>query len=208
MITHFDRDNLVKNLPDAYRKTPDSNNAKILEIEHDAMDVLREAVAGIADSLDLDKAYGKTLDLYGEMIGQDRGEATDEQYRVLIRSKIVRAYADADHNSIINAICATFGCDPAEVLLTESGEPGVVLIEGLPVGKINKSNIGINTAIKIIFALMPAGVQLEALDFSGTFAFGTTAIEHDPEHGFGNIEQTTGGYFGLVSDGTGDALPV
>ena len=44
----------VKNLPDAYRKPPDSNNAKILEIEHDAMRKLRTAISEVDASLDID----------------------------------------------------------------------------------------------------------------------------------------------------------
>ena len=68
MITHFNRENYAKNLPDAYAKAEGSNNAKLLKIEKDAVDLLREAIAAISESLDLDKATGKTLDLYGEMV--------------------------------------------------------------------------------------------------------------------------------------------
>lgn len=208
MIAHFNRDHPVKNLPDAYKKTPDSNNAKLLEIEKDALNLLRDATSAVYDSLDIDKATGKALDLFGDMFGQQRGASTDEQYRILIKNRIVRNFANADHTSIVNAICATFNCEPSEVLLTESDEPCTVRLEGLPIHKLNESNIDIGTALQIVVGLLPAGVRMEAVSFSGTFEFSDIDLVYDEAAGFGDIEQTIGGYFGLVSDGNGSNLPV
>lgn len=208
MITRFNGEKLAKNLPDAYRKDNGSNNAKILEIEHDASSVLREAVQGIADSLDINKAYGKTLDLYGELLGQRRGIATDEQYRVLLKNKIQRNFTNADMNSIIRAICTTFDCNPTELLLYEP-EPCVVSIEGLPIHKLAESNIDINTAIAIVTELLPAGILVEAVSFAGTFEFsGDAELVYDEQKGFGDIEQTIGGTLGLVADSDSGLLPV
>lgn len=208
MVTRFNRDHPAKNLPDAYCKHPESNNAKILEVERCAVSSLREATRAIYDSLDISAAYGRTLDLYGEMLGQQRGAATDEQYRVLIKSRIARNLSGADHASIIHAICATFGCEPTDVLLAELDTPCKVELEGLPISQLNASNIDINTAVQIITSLMPAGVFVEALSFSGTFEFGTESMEYDESAGFADEEQTMGGYLGLVSDGSGSNLPV
>lgn len=208
MITEFNRENYVKNLPDAFRKAEDSNNRKILEIEKSASDALRMALSAIFDSLDIEKATGKTLELYGAMIGQERGEATDEQYRVMMKARISRNLADADHSSVINAICATFGCDPSEVLLVETETPCTVRVENLPFEKLNSSNIDVETAIQIIKGLMPAGVLVESLNFSGTFEFGGTELEYDEEKGFGNVDQTIGGYLGLLSVSKTGSLPV
>lgn len=208
MITQFNRDNYAKNLPDAFRKTKESNNAKILEIEKSALDKLRETISAVYDSLDIDKATGKSLDLFGDMVGQNRGTATDEQYRAMIKSKICRNLANADHNSIINAICVVFSCEPSDVLLVEAEEPCVVTLEKVPYAALAASNIDSVTATKIIAGLMPAGVRLESLNFAGTFEFAATATEYDAEKGFGNIEQTIGGYLGLLSDSEGTDLPV
>jgi len=208
MITRFDREQPVKNLPDAYAKGRDSNNAKLLEIDKLALDDLRAAVNAIADSLDIDKATGKTLDLYGDMFGQPRGAATDEQYRILIKNRVIRNMASADHTSIVNAICTTFDCDPSEVLLTELDEACRVNVEGLPISKLNESNIDLNTAVQIVAGLMPAGVFVEAMEFTGTFEFGGTELEYDVEKGFGNEDQTIGGDFGLRADSHGSNLPV
>lgn len=209
MNTQFNREKPERNLPDAYSKKQDSNNARILAIEKYTVDGLRAAVSAIDDSLDIDKAYGKTLELYGEMVGQARGVATDEQLRVLIKNRIIRNASNADYNSIVRAICATFDCDPSEVLLKELDEPCKVTLEGLPISKLNECNIDVNTAVQIVNSLLPAGVYMEAVSFSGTFEFsGGTDLVYDPEAGFADEAQTIGGYFGLISDSAGSNLPV
>ena len=208
MITHFNSDDLAKNLPDSYKKNAESNNAKILEIEKGALDSIRQSTQEIYDALDIEKAYGKTLDLYGEMLGQRRGAATDEQLRILIKNRILRSFANGDHTSVVNAICMTFGCDPSDVLLTELDEPCKVTLEGLPFSILNERNIDIKTAVRIINGLMPAGIYMEAMSFSGTFEFSGAELVYDETAGFSNEEQTIGGYFGLLSDGAESNLPV
>ena len=208
MITEFNRDNPVKNLPDAYSKSADSNNAKILQIEKTAQDGLIESIAVVSDSLDIDKATGHTLDLYGEMIGQNRGRATDEQYRVLLKAQIVRNLTNADFNGIINAICATFGCEPSEVLLVEVEGSTAVRIDNLPFEALNNSNIEYDTAVQIIEKLMPVGVTLESLNFSGTFEFGNTDMEYDDAKGFADVAQTIGGYLGGLPSSNKNPLPI
>lgn len=207
MIKRFNRENHVKNLPDAYKKTPTSNNAKLLDMEKFITDLLREEVKAVCDSLDIELATGATLDLYGEMLGQDRGAATDEQYRALIKSRIIRNLSGADHNSIVNAICITFGCNPSDILLTETDEKCEVTLEGIPFDAINRINIDANTAVQIIKTLMPAGVSFKSLSFHGTFEFGSTDMEYDENKGFANLEQTIGGTLGFAPD-AGVSLPV
>lgn len=209
MITQFDRKRLVNNLPDAYSKDEGSNNAKILEIEKRTLDELRESVGALYECLEIEKAYGRTLDLYGEMFGQARGISTDEQYRVLIKNRIVRNFANADFNSIVNAIAMTFGSDPADIVLKELDEPCKVTLEGLPISQLNASNIDITTAVQIVNGLIPVGVHMDSVSFSGTFEFsGGTEMVYSEEAGFADEGQTIGGYLGLVSDGSGSNLPV
>ena len=207
MITRFNSENHAMNLPDAYAKAPDSNNAKLLAVEKSETDRLRAEIAAIYDSLDINLATGKTLDLYGEMLGQERGAATDEQYRALLKSRIIRNLSGADHNSIVNAICITFDCDPADVLLTETDGECEATLEGIPYAAINRINIDVAAATQIIKMLLPAGVKFTILSFSGTFEFGGTEMEYDEGKGFANVAQTIGGTLGYVPD-DGKVLPV
>lgn len=208
MITKYNRDNPVKNLPDAYNKGVNSNNAKLIAVEKHALDALRRTIQDVYDSIDLDNATGATLDMYGEIFGQRRGGATDEQYRMLIRAKIVRNHANGDHNSIVRAICATFGCEPSDLLLTEPDTPCHVILETLPFDALNRSNIDANTAVKIIRSLIPAGVTIDSMNFSGTFELGDIDMEYDPDKGLGNIEQTIGGTLGYMPSSDDINLPV
>lgn len=198
----------VKNLPDAYSKSPSSNNAKILEIEKHEANQLRAAISQIHECLDIEKATGATLDLYGEMLGQKRGFTSDSVYLALIKTRIMRNLANGDYNSIINALSLVFSCEPSDFQLKEDPNTAAVEIDGLPVDYINKSGLTAMEAITIIRGLIPAGVLLRAIEFGGTFEFGDSATEYDAEKGFGNIEQTLGGYLGLAASGTASDLPI
>lgn len=209
MVTEFNRENLVKNLPDVYCKSDDSNNAKILQIEKRAMDKLRDAIREIDDSLDLDKATGATLDLYGDMVGQPRGKAIDSQYRLLIKTRIIRNLANGDYNGIVNLLSLIFGCAPAEIVLTELDEPCKVRMEALPIAVLNAMVINVNTAVQIIKELLPVGVMLESAEFTGTFEFsGGTELVYDADAGFGDIDQTIGGYLGYMFSTDIPDLPI
>lgn len=208
MITHFNLDDLARNLPDAYKKTPESNNSKILRIEKSAMDDLRSAIQAVSDSLELDKATGKTLDLYGSLVGQERGKATDEQYRMLIKSRIVRNLCNGDYNSIVRLLSVVFGCDPADIVLNETDTPCHVRLESMPYDVLNRLVIDIDTALKIIEEVMPVGVYLESIQFTGTFEFGDTSLEYDEAAGFGNEAQTVGGVLGYIFSEISPELPV
>lgn len=208
MAKMFNVNDYVKNLPDSYAKTPSSNNAKILEIEKRAADAIRAAIYEVQASLDLDNAYGKTLDLYGEMLGQKRGIANDSQYRILLKSRIARNLSGGDYNSIAKMLSMVFDCDPREFKLVEKEAAGTVEIQGLPYAAINNSGLSTEDAVKIIYELIPAGVSLESIAFEGTFEFGTAELETDSEKGFGDIEQTTGGYLGFLAGGASSSLPI
>ena len=209
MIAHFNRKNHVRNLPDAYCKTADSNNAKLLEIEKSAVDKLRETLNAVYESFDIDKAYGKTLDLYGDMVGQERGRATDTQYRILIKSRIARNFANGDYNSIVNLMCVVFNCKGSEINLVELEEPCTVRIDALPFAALNGLAIDVNTALQIVRECIPAGVTLESISLTGTFEFsGGTELVYDEEAGFADEAQTIGGYLGAMFEENAPALPV
>lgn len=210
MIMHFNRVSLADNLPDAYCKADGSNIRKLLEINQGSMQRLRDNLRAIADSHGLDTATGKTLDLYGAMVGQERGLATDEQYRALIKTRIIRNKANGDFNSIIHLLSLVFSCDPAEISLSEpEDKPCTVKLDSLPFASLNRMAIDITTACKIIMEVMPAGVRMEAANFTGTFEFSDgTELVYDESAGFGDIEQTIGGYLGYVFDSNAPTLPV
>lgn len=209
-MAEFYFDNLAKNLPDAYKKDINSNNYKILEIERTANVELRSVLEGISGAFDIDNASGYALDMLGKRFGQPRGRATDTQYRMMIKSKIVRGLSDGSYKSIIDAICYTFGCTINDVLITETSTPMTAKIDKVPLQSIIKAGFSTKQAEQIIKKMFPTTVALESVFFDGTFEFGASENEYDVKSGFGDVEdRTIGGYFGWTgADESIDTLPI
>lgn len=197
-MKEFDFDNHVNNLPDCYNKDTSKNNYKILATEKAVTDGLRKDIEAIYGVLDLNNATGKTLDLYGEMMNQPRGQASDDQYIFMIRSKIMRNISGGDYKSVVKAICQTFDCEPSEVRIKETEQPCTVELVSLPLGNINTAGLTITQTIAMIKQLLPICTSVESVYFDGTFEFSAAAeYEEDDKAGFCDVESgTTGGYFG------------
>ena len=224
----FNETNHVKNLPDSYAKGNESNNYKILQTEKIAVDELR----GVADItlkiLDIDfdltnatdyekELFTATLNRYGEMLNQARGRATDEQYRYMLKSKIVQSLSGGDFNSVIAAICETFSCDPSEISIVELDEPCTIRVESLPISTITNAGFSLGQTMQIIKRLIPAGVDIESFYFEGTFEFAATEEDISVDgsiKGFTDTEanmraeSAVGGYFGMLSGGDEETLPI
>lgn len=210
-MAEFNFDNLAKNLPDCYKSDEQSNNFKILEIERIADNELRKCLNEIAEILDIENATGAVLNAYGERFGQPRGKATDEQYRVMIKSKVVRSLSNGSYKNIVDAICSTFGCDITDVCIVESETPMAVSLEKAPLASIVRAGFTTNQAYQIIKSLLPAGVDLEYMLFEGTFEFAETDTEYDETAGFAvsDDDQSIGGFLGATEGDINEAtLPI
>ena len=86
----FHKDNHASNLPDAYRKDSESNHFKLLETERLENERISQRLQEINRILDLNQATGRVLDDYGQRLGQPRGKATDSQYLLMLKAKIMR----------------------------------------------------------------------------------------------------------------------
>lgn len=209
-MLQFHFDNLAKNLPDAYRKDSESNNFKILEIERRANNEMREMLEEIAKTFDIDKATGATLDLYGKRFGQPRGKATDDQYRMMIKSKIVRGLSSGSYKDIVDAICYTFDCDKSEILLVDGATPSSVRLEQAPLEAVIRAGFSTRQAEQIVASLLPITVTLEYASLEGTFEFSDSETDYDETAGFAETENgEIGGYLGWTgSEENVDELPI
>ena len=204
-------ENLVKNLPDAFKKTTDSNNFKILEIERRTLADIRADLQEIDNILDINNAKGKTLDLYGERVGQARGVADDAKYILMIKAKIMRNLSNGSYPSIVNALCETFSCEPSQVYITDGDEPFTVNVVTLPLEVINKAGLTTSQTLALVKTMLPIGTVLTSFLFDGTFEFAANENEYDEEKGFAISEsdQSIGGYLGATnSDITDNILPI
>ena len=226
-MKQFNDVNHAYNLPDCYDKTPikkradgtyeGSNNSKILETERLSVNMLCTDIQTIDEILDVDKATGITLDLYGEMLNQPRGTATDPQYRLMLKSKVAQSLTSGTFPSVLNALYQAFGCDPSEIVIYETNTPCTVKVEGVPLGVIAKAGLSTAQTAQIIERLMPAGVAVETLSFEGTFEFSATEEDMhidgdtkgytDTEENM-NVENAIGGYLGAIYEGENQELPL
>lgn len=202
----------VDRLPDCYRKDPDSNNFKLLELGQEETGKLRSDIQAVLESLDLGHATGKTLDLYGDMLGQRRGLLNDEQYRYMLLSKIGRNTVQGDYNSIMRNLVLMFGGQMGDIALddlevVEEERPCVVRLTKFPISVLVNAGFSSRQAVTMIETLLPICVTLSADNFEGTFEFSDTWQEYDAEAGFADLKQTIGGYFGLLL-GEDDKIPV
>ena len=195
----YNKEHPAYNLPDAYAKTPTSNNYKILEIEHRESEILRKSLTDVESILDISNATGKTLDLYGERVGQKRGLATDDQYRVLILARIMRNLSNGSYNSVVKCLSMMFNCDPNEIYFVDDEETCTVSIEALPVDKILKAGFTQKQAMTLIRAMIPICVTVNTYFVESTFEFSADEMTFDDEKGFTDVEGgTIGGYFGYL----------
>lgn len=227
----------VKRLPDAYYKGEDGNNYKLLHLNELATADFQSDLSDVLNCLDVMNATGKTLDLYGETIGQSRGKLDDAQYRLLILNKIGRNLCNGDYNSVVSLLAQMFNGDPADIVLKEADDPCKVTIVKFPLDLIANAGFSGEQTVLIIELLLPVCVRLTNIEFNGTFELSdeipdsgltyaemqaatygamSTAVcdflpyfEYDAEAGFGDVEQTIGGTFSLaVSDSSEFDLPI
>lgn len=209
----------VKKLPDAYYKGKDGNNYKLLHLNEIASQVLNQDITDVLNSLDLEQATGATLDLYGEMLGQKRGSLNDTSYRMLLRNKIGENICQSDFNSVLNLLAQIFSCDVTDFTLEEVPTNKIDITQ-MSLKMLGEAGFTGEQAIAMIERLLPTCVRIRNANIEGTFEFGDVGYQqiealtyqnlesetyanlesgsYDENKGFGNIEQTIGGYFGLL----------
>lgn len=188
----------VKKLPDSYRKDTASNNYKLLRLNELAVADIKADQEAIYNAMDLDNATGYTLDVYGEMVGQKRGSLTDDQYRYMIYNRIAINTVKGNYESTIDTLTRIFKCRANDIIIRDGEKPCTVVVQTFPVSALVSAGFTSRQAIELIELLLPICVTVDDVNFDGTFEFAATADEYDEAKGFGNVEQTIGGYLGLL----------
>lgn len=208
------QEDYVRNLPDAFCKEPGCNNEKLLRLNAEIISQIRQDIQAVDDANDLDKASGKTLDLYGEVLNQPRGQMNDIQYRYLLYTKIGANSVSGDYFSTMRCLMQLFRVDPddpeyADFMIVEDDLPGVVRLEKMPLHVLAGAGFTSKQAVQMIEKLLPVGVKVFADEFEGTLEFAETHTEYDEKAGFADNDQTLGGWFGLLFGEDGETpLPL
>jgi hypothetical protein len=212
MITVQD---MLRRLTDVFRKDPDSNIGKLMSIMAEQLQKLEQTVQRVEEWRDIEMAQGTTLDRIGENVAQHRGAATDEIYRILIKSKIARNLSKGDINTIISVLSTALNTDPSEIKIEElysdpvAPEPAAISLIQLPIERINAVGMDPVQFAQIVQRTVAAGVRVGVIELTGTFEFGSVGDPPDPTAGFADVDQTTGGTIGAVySPGLVPDLPI
>lgn len=162
---------LVSLFTDHFRKDEESNTYKLMQLFSDELQLLEETNNRIIEWRNIDKAEGKQLDLIGQNVVQSRGTATDEVYRIMLKTKIARNLADGTLNGLITAIAYVLQVDKKEIKVTEMwdllNQPACIAVEAIPLDKINNVGLTANEFEDILRSLVSAGVKLLLMSSGG-----------------------------------------
>lgn len=170
---------IIKHFTDALFEGKQTSGTlyKVMSVLADEFSLIEQTLATIIAYRDIDKARGMTLDLIGQNINQKRGKATDEVYRILLKSKIARNLSDGTVNTIIDVISLSLSTKPSDVKILESWEvnpnakPSIELMK-LPITKLLESGIDQENFVAIIQKTVAGGVQVKQVELEGTFELG------------------------------------
>lgn len=188
------------NLSDAFKKSADSNNYKLLHINAESKSDMEQMFDDLNRLLDIDNAAGVHLDMYGKMFNVKRGQDSDDKYRIQIKSKIGQNFTDGRHEKIIEILAFVLQCDTSDIKLKNGETTGSVVLEDIPLNVLITAGFDTSRVNSLIEDLLPVGVTLTSFVYSGTFEFGTGENEQDNTKGFANADGTIGGYLGLVEN--------
>lgn len=196
---------MLSRFADVFNKNPNSNIGKLIGILYGQMDELNTSLEKVREWRDIDKAQGTTLDRIGQNVIQPRGAATDEVYRVLLKSKIARNLSKTDINTIIRVLALALNCDYTDIRIQEKfnatidPEPAALSLIRVPIKRLNEVGMSPRQFAQIIQKTVAAGVKVAQVELAGTFKLASVydQLNNDPV-GLGNIEMTLGGSLGEV----------
>ncbi len=198
----YNLDNIMNRFADFFKKNHDSNLGKLMTIFSEQLQQLDETNVTVKRWRSIDNAEGQGLDLIGETINQERGTATDEVYRLLLKSKLARSLSDGGINTLIRVLSIALDAHPSEIKITEKWndelepEPAAISLIEIPLFRLNEIGIAPDQFARIVQRTVAAGVKVNVIELAGTFAFGPIPMEQDPQKGFADVDQTTGGFLG------------
>lgn len=203
-MARINYDNPVKNLPDAFAKGKDSNNYKLLQIEKNIFDLLDRGIRDIESLASIDNAHGVLLDhIWGGRVNLKRGSAeSDEQYRVMLKGKIMQNVSDGSPEQLLTALAYMLRCETSEIHIVPAQTKNGVIVKSIPLETIYSAEFSTEQVLELINKLLPANIEIVEYNFSGTFELGASETDFDEQAGLGEtVNSEIGGFLGLSKKG-------
>ncbi|OXC07228.1 hypothetical protein AYP76_07515 [Ligilactobacillus agilis] len=113
----------------------------------------------------IDNASGKLLDEIGQKIGEVRGQADDEFYRIMLKSKVASRKGDATVNGILTIIRNSLGVDVRNIkVIPLENEPQAVIIKDIPL-EFASDSWKQQYLLKRIEGTVAAGIRVQEIRF-------------------------------------------
>ncbi|MEC3737058.1 hypothetical protein P9154_12965 [Bacillus safensis] len=205
---------LISKLTDAFQKDEKSNIGKLFLIVDEQLTAARKTLTTAEKWRDIDNAKGRGLDLIGDNVAQNRGRATDEIYRVLIRGKVARNISDGTTNRIIEALAKTLNCAYEEINIytvkeDNDNEPAAIIVKKAPLEALNKIGMSATQFSSIVQKTVAAGVRVAYINLNGTFRFSSIPDEIETSQFGFSSDETDGGTLGGIFEPEDDyPLPI
>src|SRR5690606_26359548 len=201
-----------RRLPDTYAKEKSSRLFRLFRVIAAEFAQVRGALQTTERYRDIDQAAGYTLDLLGANVGQDRGQVSDYTYRGLIKGRIARNLSSGDVDDITQIVSVMLSIPVSEVTVTPlwrriEQEPAAVEIAA-PLNALAQYQLPPEQWAQLMQLIVAAGVRAAVL-LRGTFRFSKfpDQVEYG-EHGFSDVDRTTGGTLGAYYDAPTPELPI
>lgn len=163
----------LEHLPGPLNKL-DDNFKKLSSFLHYEFGLLVHLFNQIEKMRSLDDAKGKVLDQIGDNYNQPRGEADDEFYRIMIRSKMALNSGRTTVNGLIDIISQSLNVKPDGITITplrnysykgvDVGEPLAITIKNIPLQWIDQ-DWEQNYIIDRIRDGVAAGIRVDEISF-------------------------------------------
>ena len=190
--------NFIDRLTDNYNKNVGSNVYKLMQLTTKQLQDNENDLNTISNWRDIDQAQGKVLDELGKNVRQNRGQATDDVYRVMIKSKIKRNLSNGSINTLIDFLSFILQVEKSTIKITElwgSGQPATLQID-CPNDAVNATGLSRIQFGTLVNLVVVAGVKANLL-FAGTFGFASVYDTSETDSlGFADDAGTTGGTLG------------
>lgn len=95
------------------------NNKALLEMINSQINELELALENIEDMRSIDKAYGASLDLYGDRLNVKRGNYNDETYRLVLKGHMLALRSRGTLDDIARIIAALLNIELDEISIEE-----------------------------------------------------------------------------------------
>ena len=188
----------LSKFPSSFTTVKGSNNWKLTKFFTDDLDTIKSGLKTIDKYRNVNYAEGNALDNLGVKYGVQRGQASDDYYRMMIRAKIVNRRGNTTVNGILFAMKTALNIDIKGVKidyveLDGVRDPLAIRIANMPL-VLAQTEFEQKLVLDQIQSTLAVGIRLREIEFeTSTFSsevyLGTASIVNTTVKSLVNYDQ-------------------